>query len=1143
MTKSTGRNSNCKGVAASLLAMTLAAGLGGAATLTPAVAFAQSNQSFSVPSGDLNAGLRRFADQSRIQLIYPASITEGQRTAGVQGSMSLSDALDRLLAGTGLNYAFQDANTVIVSQAAQAQIADDGSRVLGPVRVEGAESRFAYSGGPVRGDGIAQLGGVRGGQDEEATGYRPNAATVGGLSPVAIEDIPRSVSVLTQEQIQKQDIQDIGDAIRRLPGVAIIEQPSADMRSGARVVSRGFDIQRVQIDGGASRPLNILGNGMLDLAQYERVELVRGPNGVFSGASSPGGSLNLVRKRPGAIEHSEIAGIIGSFARRSVQVDYSTPSLGGSPFAFRGVASIGEQEFFYNDGVKTNALLYGILDAPLGEKARLELGAQYSLVDEQAPYSGLYRYTGGDLIDLGNYYLNLSPPWTTDRHESVGVFARLYVNIADDIDLQVGLDLESGSQYRRRSVASLSFVEDSGLSVGSSASTFAESLDNHNLSFDFKMTGNNRFLGLDHAWFVAGELAESGALPNKNFRAPGYFSFANINEYLDYVANYTPVFETVAPQGGEGGSTTRAGLVVGDVISWRDMIELTLSARRYFSDTSTFFTTTNEGVIYDVGSSTGNRGSGRAEAEWVPSWSLAFKPTRNLTFYGTRAEGREEVVVPKYTPMGEVLGPSTYENLEFGVKFATDRWLATISYYDLTQENVAQPIFGSSCPPTNTPSTMCFLPDGATIQSKGVDFEFAGELFAGFSVAANYTWADVEQRPTGLNASSQTPANAGQILIDWSPEFLPRTSFRAGVRYRGEVFQSGYRIIYDPGTGDFLDFAFYDFTEEAYTVFDLGVRHQLTDSLSLDVFAENVTDEQYLSTISAAEGNYPGAPRSIVATFRWTPSDRDFPGSTTGMAPFGDPADWYAAVETGLHASRDLNPEAEGVSQDGVTPVNWTFETDERAIGVVRLGYRLSPKLRAELEGSFRNTRFTDIGGGRAAPFGVCSAAFSDLGGAFDCDTADGGMAQWSLMLNGLYEFGREDTRLRPFVGFGVGASRNLIDFAGKMEGIGQDTPWNYSSRRHVEEAIGGESSRIAAAYQLLGGLSYRLNSQATIDATYRYFAVPAMSWGSYNLEGVGGFPAYGDPWPALTPRVGDFEANYGNHSLTISLRWAFGTR
>lgn len=1137
-------------------AMTAAVSTAVLMTALPALAQAEATQNqqearrydWNIPAQPLSRSISVVTETAGIQLFYNDAGRGRVRAPAVRGRFTVDEVLTRLTAGTGLTYRYSSPGVITIEHAPRdLTVEDDGSRVLGPVRVEGSQSStFAYSGGPARGDGIAQLGGVRGQQDEEASGYRPNVATVGGIAPVAIEDIPRSVSVLTQEQIEKQNIHTIGDALRRLPGVAVIESGTPALATGARVVSRGFDVTRTQLDGGASRPLNIVGNGQLDLAAYERVELVRGPNSIFSGGGSPGGSLNLVRKRPGGAEALEITGTLGSFDRYGVQLDYSTPSLHGSPFAFRGVAAFSDQQFYYAKGAQTNALFYGIVDAPLGDKARFELGLQYTDVEQIAPYSGLFRYTGGDLITLDDYYLNFAPPWAGDNHSAIGLFSRLYINVRDDLDLQVGLDYERGEQDRRDVFYRFSFIEGSGLApYGAFADAVRQTQDTSNLSFDIKLAGKTRLLGLDHAWFVAGELTESGAVPSENFGGAS-FSFTNVSEVRPGLDASAPNFLGRGAVLDPSGTTTRAGLVIGDVISWRDRVELSLSARRYFSETSTFAVSqgVESGLVEDIAVIEAQQGSGQANAEWAPSWSLAFKPFRNITLYGTRAEGREELSTPRYTVDGDILGPSTYENLEAGVKFATDRWLATLAYYDITQENVAEDVPGSVCPPSNTAFTPCYLDGGATIKSKGVDFELTGELFTGLNIAANYTWAEVESTVTGLNASSQTPVEAAQLFVDWSPSSTPRTSFRAGARYRGEVFESGYRIILDPDTGGFLDFFEYAFTEEPYLVFDLGVRHQLTDRISLDVYAENVTDEQYLSTISAFDRNFPGAPRTVTATLRWTPAQRlNVPGSTTGLAPFGDPADWYGAVETGLHASADLDVKADGPAQDGVTSVDWTFETEDRAIALARIGYRVSPKIRAEIEGAFRNANFTDIGGGAVAPFGVCSARFADRGAPFNCNEADGDLAGWSLMVNGLYDFGSEDAAVRPFVGVGLGVSLTAVDFAGKMEGIGLDTPWEFNQRRHAEEGIGGSSSRVALAYQLLAGVSWQVTEQATIDATWRYHAIPDLSWGSYNLDGVNGFPQLGEPWPALTPRLGDFSSAFTDHSLTVGLRWAFGVR
>lgn len=1132
---------------ASTAALTVALALGGVAPAVAATQPAQQTQTltFDIPAGPLGESLRRYAEATGLQAVYSSELIEGVRSAPVQGRYSAAEALSLLLSGTGLS-ARQSGSTIALEPASSGQVADDGSRILGPVRVEGAESRLAYSGGPVRGDGIAQLGGVRGDQDGEATGYRPNVATVSAGAPTAIEDIPRSISVLTQEQIQKQDIQTIGDALERLPGVTVVQSNNTSLGTGAFVVSRGFDLTKVQIDGGSSRALNLVGNGMLDLSAYERVELVRGPNAVFAGAGSPGGSLNLVRKRPGRVDSFELSGILDNYGRRQFQLDVSTPALGGSSIAFRGVASVTDQEFYYDHGEVQSSLLYAIFDAPLGDRARIEFGLQHSRIDQTAPYSGQYRYLDGPVIDFGGgYYNNVNRPWSYDNSERTEAFARLFIDVMDDIDMEVGIDLDGGSQRRLQASGNMIAIQTGDLVFSSPHANYSELTDMSNVGVDFKLTGRRSFWGFDHNFLIAAEMTASG--PNQPF---DNFSINNppvatIAEYVAALDTFTPALYPYTFMAGAGSSSTQSGVVLADVISWRDRVELTLGVRRYDSESS-YFNITRDGEQggWD-GINLGETGTGldQRDSQWVPSWAIAFKPTANLTFFGTQAEGQEVLVVPRYTVDGGQLGPTTYENLEVGVKFATDRLYASLSYYDLLQENIAQTVLGSACPPSNTVSTPCYEPGTATQQSKGVDFEAVGELFPGFTVSANYTWAKTETIGTGENFSTLSPTHAAQVFVDWSPGYLPRTSFRGGLRYRSEVYQSGNFVVFDPFP-TIVRSGRSEFTEDAYLVMDLGVQHQLTPNVLLDLFVENVTDEKYLSTVSAQSSNFPGAPRTFTATLRWKRlNDAGDALSGLDLAPFGDPADWYAAADFGSHALDDLEGRGSGVSQDGVTPVRWNFETQDGAAATVRLGYRLSASIRTELEGAYRAAEFGDIGGGAAAPFGVCSAENVDVGVPFDCEDALGDASVYSVMANALYDFGGEQARFRPFIGAGLGIARTSIDFSGKLEGIGDTTPWPQFDPRRLQEGIAGDSTNIAFAYQLLGGLSFRISPQAAIEATYRYFNAPEVEWASFNLGEPGGYPQYGSPIPNLTNRVGDFSAAYEDHALTVGLRWTFGAR
>lgn len=1126
---------------ASILSLTAATATAASA---PAARQSAAVRDYSIPGGSLAPALIRFANETGMALVYPSSLAEGRRTTGAAGSLSTSDALAQLLAGTGLTFRVQDGRTVIIEQAPTGTIDADGSRVLGPVRVEGSQSS-AYS-GPVRGDGIAQLGGERGGQDQEADGYRANVATIAAGSPMAIEDIPRSISVLTQEQIQKQDIQTIGDALERMPGITVVQSNAANLSTGAGVVSRGFDLSRVQVDGGSSRPLNLVGNGMLDLSAYERVELVRGPNSVFAGAGSPGGSLNLVRKRPGTSDSFELTAVLDNYGRRQAQVDVSTPGVAGTSIAFRGVASVTDQDFYYVHGHVRSSLLYAIFDAPLGDRARLEFGLQHSRINQTAPYSGQYRYLDGPVVDFGGgYYNNVNRPWSYDNSDRTEAFARLFVDVMDDVDLEIGFDLDGGSHRRLQASGNFTAIAAGDLVISRPNANYAAVIDMNNVGVDFKLTGRRTLWGLQHNFLIAAEMTSSGpnqADENYSNNGPDTPTLADYAAALD---TFVPSFYPYTYVAASGSSSTQSGVVLADVISWRDLVDLTLAVRRYESENSYFtvFRDQEFGGWTDI--TLGETGTAveRQEAQWAPSWAIAFKPTKNLTFFGTRAEGQETLFVPRYTVDGGQLGPTSYENLEAGVKFANDRLYASLSYYDVLQENIAQTVIGSSCPPSNTTATPCYEPGTATQNSQGVDFEAVGEVLPGLSVSANYTWAKTETIGTSENFSTLSPTHAAQLFVDWSPGFLTGTSFRGGLRYRSEVYQTGSFAVFDPFP-TIIASGTTEFKEDEYLVVDFGVQHQLTPNVLLDLFVENVTDKQYLSTVSATSSNFPGAPRTFTATLRWKRLQNagNFQ-SLSDLAPFGDAANWYAAADIGANTLDDLDAQASGVSQDGVTPVRWKFETQNGVATTARVGYRLSPVLRTELEAGHRSTEFGDIGGGAAAPFGVCGAESNSVGVPFDCDDAAGDASVFTLMANGIYDFGAQNARFQPFLGAGVGIARTSIDFSGKLEGIGDIAPWPDFDTRRLQEAIAGDSTHIAFAYQLVAGASFKITDRATIDATYRYFKAPDVEWDSANLGEPGGFPQYDSVIPNLTNRVGSFTAPLEDQSLTIGFRWAFGSR
>jgi len=141
------RRTGIRGVALMLLAST--AILGAPVMVPKAQAQVAATVDYAIPAGSLGSAISRFGDHSNLQLLYPADLVRGRATPGVSGRMTPSEALSRLLAGTGLDYSFTDPRTVTITSRGAAVSgnapAANGSLVLDTIDVTAGGQNAVYS--------------------------------------------------------------------------------------------------------------------------------------------------------------------------------------------------------------------------------------------------------------------------------------------------------------------------------------------------------------------------------------------------------------------------------------------------------------------------------------------------------------------------------------------------------------------------------------------------------------------------------------------------------------------------------------------------------------------------------------------------------------------------------------------------------------------------------------------------------------------------------------------------------------------------------------------------------------------------------------------------------------------------------------
>jgi iron complex outermembrane receptor protein len=169
-----------------------------------------------------------------------------------------------------------------------------------------------------------------------------NALAQGGIEQVtvtaqkreqALQETPIAVSALTSEQLERQDIHDIAALNGLVPNMRLVPPPTAS--TGSTINIRGAVTINPALPLEATVGLYLDGiylgksvGSVFDIADLERVEVLRGPQGTLYGKNTIGGAINLVTKRPTGEFGGDIKVTVGDYGLRSGRASIDLPALG-----------------------------------------------------------------------------------------------------------------------------------------------------------------------------------------------------------------------------------------------------------------------------------------------------------------------------------------------------------------------------------------------------------------------------------------------------------------------------------------------------------------------------------------------------------------------------------------------------------------------------------------------------------------------------------------------------------------------------------------------------------------------------------------------------------------------------------------------
>lgn len=192
----------------------------------------------------------------------------------------------------------------------------------------------------------------------------------------SLQDIPLSVSVLDDEDINKRGIKDLRDAAKFTPGIIFENGFSLN---DTRIVIRGLSPTRgrsnaaILVDGidFTTEAVASAGAGQLfdqRLLDLQAIEIVKGPQSALYGRSAFAGAVQYVTRDPSGELGASLRGSIGEFGRYSISGNIDVPLGDNFGLLLNGT-------YWDDDSFHTDALTGG----PLGGGEGFGLGAKIKI--------------------------------------------------------------------------------------------------------------------------------------------------------------------------------------------------------------------------------------------------------------------------------------------------------------------------------------------------------------------------------------------------------------------------------------------------------------------------------------------------------------------------------------------------------------------------------------------------------------------------------------------------------------------------------------------------------------------------------------------------------------------------------------------
>lgn len=693
----------------------------GPSTTAPVVAVSKA---YDLQPGPLSQTLRQIATIGGQEIRFVESDIATVVAAQVSGQLSAEQAVNAALTGSGLSV-----NT----------------------DAEGRLHVFATA--------KAQTVVVTAKRDQAETSFKADYSDTTTRSGAMLRDVPQSVTIITSKVLETQQVLSLQDALRNVSGVAFIQSPQGLPTFSVRGFSQTSTTTNGVTDRGASQT-NVFG--------VERVEVLKGPQAILSGAGSLGGGVNVVMKKPQAETIRDLTVQYGTHDDATVAADLSGALTADKKLTYRLIGS-DAQSSGTTVGYKGRKDKFIMPEVRWkDEKADLIVGMSYG--EQELPVPA-YTFALRDGTILPRAPMLMSNPSDGFDSTQKRLFYQLEYKFAPWLTFEsrvqrtlqddfLHLYTPFGIQYSTG--AAPAPLGTSIFSPGNNRTLTRTSSGDHYFrsKFDTWAVEHNLSVGFNHQDIDSVQTQRSGATRVVGLYPASSYAFPNSAATAATIAS---VYSSAQWQ---------RSYYLQDLMNWGDW-NLQINARhtRVVATGSTALTATN--TITPV--------PRNEQSKTSPGVGLVYKVTDAASVYASVAQG----FAPQVSNLcgGGVAPPQSTRNKEVGAKFdfLDDKLSLTASAFQLQQTNMLQ---------YQAPLRCYSLRDGQ--ETRGAELDLQGQLAPGWNAIMNYTYNTYRDTGMGNRLFPGLPKHKMSLwtTYDFQSTTLKGFGFGLGVTASGHAIGS-----------------------------------------------------------------------------------------------------------------------------------------------------------------------------------------------------------------------------------------------------------------------------------------------------------------------------------------------------------------